>query len=334
MHLIGVAGTGMGSFAGMLKAAGYEVTGSRRERLPAHERRSSSAGASRPCSGYGAENLDRARPDLVIVGNVIRRVNPEATAMRERGLPHMLFPAGAGRALHRPAPRRRGGGHPRQDHHQRDDGPPARTTPGATPPSWWAASPATSTRNFRLGRGPHFVVEGDEYDTAYFDKGPKFLHYRPRTAIFTSVRARPRRHLPGPGPLRVRLRALRARCCRPTASWPPARRYPSASWRIAAQARCRVETYAVERRGRLGGRGASRSARTGPASTAGAPAARPRPGAAAGGRRRTTSRTRSGWRRRPARWGSRSAEIAAGLASLPRRQAAPGGARARPAASR
>jgi UDP-N-acetylmuramate: L-alanyl-gamma-D-glutamyl-meso-diaminopimelate ligase len=40
--------------------------------------------------------------------------------------------------------------------------------------------------NYRLGKGPHFVVEGDEYDTAYFDKGPKFLHYRPRTAIFTS----------------------------------------------------------------------------------------------------------------------------------------------------
>jgi UDP-N-acetylmuramate: L-alanyl-gamma-D-glutamyl-meso-diaminopimelate ligase len=41
--------------------------------------------------------------------------------------------------------------------------------------------------NFRLGRGPHFVVEGDEYDTAYFDKGPKFLHYRPRTAVLTSI---------------------------------------------------------------------------------------------------------------------------------------------------
>src|SRR5262249_50330331 len=41
--------------------------------------------------------------------------------------------------------------------------------------------------NYRLGRGPHFVIEGDEYDTAYFDKGPKFLHYRPRTAILTRV---------------------------------------------------------------------------------------------------------------------------------------------------
>ena len=41
--------------------------------------------------------------------------------------------------------------------------------------------------NYRVGKGPHFVVEGDEYDTAYFDKGPKFLHYQPRTAILTSV---------------------------------------------------------------------------------------------------------------------------------------------------
>ena len=98
--------------------------------------------------------------------------------------------------------------------------------------------------NFRLGGGPHFVVEGDEYDTAYFDKGPKFLHYHPRTAIFTSCELdhadiyRDQAHyeasfekfvalLPADGFL--------AACAS----------YPSVL-RLAARARCRVETYAVD----------------------------------------------------------------------------------------
>ena len=54
-------------------------------------------------------------------------------------------------------------------------------------PSSSAASRRTTRATTGWGKGPHFVVEGDEYDTAYFDKGPKFLHYRPRTAILTSV---------------------------------------------------------------------------------------------------------------------------------------------------
>ena len=47
--------------------------------------------------------------------------------------------------------------------------------------------PVALGQGWRLGSGPHFVIEGDEYDTAFFDKGPKFAHYRPRTAILTSV---------------------------------------------------------------------------------------------------------------------------------------------------
>src|SRR5207237_8412951 len=47
--------------------------------------------------------------------------------------------------------------------------------------------PLNFNEGFRLGGGDHFVIEGDEYDTAYFDKGPKFLHYRPRTATFTGA---------------------------------------------------------------------------------------------------------------------------------------------------
>jgi UDP-N-acetylmuramate: L-alanyl-gamma-D-glutamyl-meso-diaminopimelate ligase len=184
IHLIGVAGTGMGSFAGMLEAAGYEVTGSDENVYPPMSTQLERWGIE-VLTPYRAGNLDRARPDLVIVGNVVRAVNPEATAMRERGLPHVSFPAALGELFIGP---RHGvvvvGTHGKTTasammgallHHAGRD------------PSFLVGGVSRDfDSNFRLGRGPHFVVEGDEYDTAYFDKGPKFLHYRPRTAIFTS----------------------------------------------------------------------------------------------------------------------------------------------------
>jgi UDP-N-acetylmuramate: L-alanyl-gamma-D-glutamyl-meso-diaminopimelate ligase len=184
IHLIGVAGTGMGSFAGMLKAAGHEVTGSDENVYPPMSTQLERWGIE-VMTPYRAENLDRARPDLVVVGNVVRAVNPEAVAMRERGLPHVSFPAALGERFIGP---RHGvvvvGTHGKTTtsammgallHHAGRD--PSFLVGGVT---------RDFESNFRLGAGPHFVVEGDEYDTAYFDKGPKFLHYHPRTAIFTS----------------------------------------------------------------------------------------------------------------------------------------------------
>jgi len=184
IHLIGVGGTGMGSFAGMLKAAGYEVTGSDENVYPPMSTQLERWGIG-VLTPYRAENLERARPDVVVVGNVVRAVNPEATAMRERGLPHVSFPAALGELFIGP---RQGvvvvGTHGKTTasammgallHHAGRD--PSFLVGGVT---------RDFDSNFRLGRGLHFVVEGDEYDTAYFDKGPKFLHYRPRTAIFTS----------------------------------------------------------------------------------------------------------------------------------------------------
>src|ERR687884_889095 len=95
IHLVGVAGTGMGSFAGMLKTAGYEVTGSDENVYPPMSDMLRAWGID-VFTPYAPENLDRARPDLVIIGNVIRRVNPEATAVRTRGIPQMSFPAAMG----------------------------------------------------------------------------------------------------------------------------------------------------------------------------------------------------------------------------------------------
>ena len=77
IHLIGVAGTGMGSFAGMLKAAGYEVTGSDENVYPPMSTQLERWGIE-VLTPYAAANLGRARPDLVVVGNVVRAVNPEA----------------------------------------------------------------------------------------------------------------------------------------------------------------------------------------------------------------------------------------------------------------
>ena len=88
----------MGAFAGMLKAAGYTVTGSDENVYPpmSDMLREWQVDVLTP---YAAENLDRARPDLVIVGNVIRAVNPEATAVRERGIPQMSLPAAFGELI-------------------------------------------------------------------------------------------------------------------------------------------------------------------------------------------------------------------------------------------
>ena len=185
IHLVGVAGTGMGSFAGMLKAAGYDVTGSDANVYPPMSDMLRAWGID-VMTPYAAENLDRARPDLVIIGNVIRRENPEATAVRERRIPQTSFPAAFGSLLLA------------GKHSVVITGTHGKTTTSAlmahvlvaagTDPSFLVGGVTLNyDGNFRFGAGTFVVVEGDEYDTAYFDKGPKFLHYRAQTAILTSI---------------------------------------------------------------------------------------------------------------------------------------------------
>lgn len=185
IHLVGVGGTGMGAFAGMLKAAGYEVTGSDENVYPPMSDMLHAWGIE-VFTPYAAANIERANPDLVIIGNVIRRVNPEATVVRERGVPQMSFPAAFGSLVIA------------EKHSVVVVGTHGKTTTSALmghvlanaglDPTFLVGGVALNNNaNFRLGHGPHVVVEGDEYDTAYFDKGPKFLHYRARTALLTSV---------------------------------------------------------------------------------------------------------------------------------------------------
>jgi UDP-N-acetylmuramate: L-alanyl-gamma-D-glutamyl-meso-diaminopimelate ligase len=185
IHLVGVAGTGMGAFAGILKAEGYTVTGSDENVYPPMSDMLA-AWEIEVFSPYSVENIDRAKPDLVIIGNVIRRVNPEATVVRERRIPQMSFPAAFGSLVCVGR------------HSVVVTGTHGKTTTsamlshvladaGLDPTFIVGGVTLNYTGNFRLGAGEHVVIEGDEYDTAYFDKGPKFVHYRARTALLTSI---------------------------------------------------------------------------------------------------------------------------------------------------
>jgi UDP-N-acetylmuramate: L-alanyl-gamma-D-glutamyl-meso-diaminopimelate ligase len=185
IHVLGVAGTGMGSFAGLLGKAGYQVTGSDENVYPPMSEKLPEWGIH-VMPGFKPENLDAAKPDFVIVGNVIRKVNLEATAMRERGLRHASFPAALGKLF---LETRRAvvvaGTH----------GKTTTTTllahvlasAGRDPSFLVGGVPKNFPESFHLGKGQEFVVEGDEYDTAYFDKGPKFLHYRPKVVQFNGA---------------------------------------------------------------------------------------------------------------------------------------------------
>jgi len=185
VYLLGIAGTGMGSFAGLLRAAGHQVSGSDENVYPPMSDKLAEW-RIKTYTPYAAANLEAANPDLAVVGNVIRAENPEAKALRRRGIPHMSFPEALEELfLASRHPVVVTGTHGKTTttsllaqvlHHA-----------GRDPSLLVGGVPLNFNEGFRLGKGEHFVLEGDEYDTAYFDKGPKFLHYRPRTAIFTGA---------------------------------------------------------------------------------------------------------------------------------------------------
>jgi UDP-N-acetylmuramate: L-alanyl-gamma-D-glutamyl-meso-diaminopimelate ligase len=135
--------------------------------------------------GFSPDHL-ADHPDLIVVGNAVSRSNPEVQTMLDRGLPFLSFPQALAEFFLR-------------DRHPIVVAGTHGKTTTASLMAWvlesagWDPSymiggiPRNFGTNYKLGRGPFFVVEGDEYDTAFFDKGPKFLHYRPRSAILTSV---------------------------------------------------------------------------------------------------------------------------------------------------
>jgi UDP-N-acetylmuramate: L-alanyl-gamma-D-glutamyl-meso-diaminopimelate ligase len=185
VYFIAIAGTGMGSLAGLLKARGLEVLGSDSRLYPPMSTALEQWGIPAHV-GFRAEHVIEARPDLVVIGNAVRADNPEALAAIEEGLPYLSFPD----ALYRLAIEGK--------HSVVIAGTHGKTTTtalvaklldaaGRDPSLLVGGYSLDFAGSFRNGRGSHFVVEGDEYDTAFFDKTPKFLHYGARTAVLTSV---------------------------------------------------------------------------------------------------------------------------------------------------
>jgi UDP-N-acetylmuramate: L-alanyl-gamma-D-glutamyl-meso-diaminopimelate ligase len=184
IHLIGICGTGMGTLAAMLQEAGYQVQGSDENVYPPMSTFLASRGITIK-EGYGNENLEPP-PDLVVVGNVVRRDNPEAVATLEGGLSYCSMP----QALHR--------FFLNSSQSVVAAGTHGKTTTaallvwlftvaGMDPGCLVGGLLVNFQQSYRLGKGTYFVVEGDEYDTAFFDKGPKFLHYHPKICVLTSV---------------------------------------------------------------------------------------------------------------------------------------------------
>jgi UDP-N-acetylmuramate: L-alanyl-gamma-D-glutamyl-meso-diaminopimelate ligase len=184
IHLLGICGTGMAALAGILKELGHRVTGSDEHVYPPMSTFLEGLGIPLQ-NGYNPENLD-PRPDLVVVGNVIRRDNLEAQAMEGLGLPRLSLPEALNRFL---VGNRQSlvvaGTH-------------GKTTTTALmawllfatgrDPGFMVGGLARNfSSNYRVGQGPYVVLEGDEYDTAYFDKQPKFIHFHPEIALLTSV---------------------------------------------------------------------------------------------------------------------------------------------------
>ena len=184
VHLMGICGSAMGAFAGMLRLRGLEVRGSDRGAYPPMSTHLASVGVE-IMEGYRASNLDWG-PDVVVVGNVVRPGYDEAVALRRLGLPHCSLPqALAGLFI---AGRRSvvvTGTH-------------GKTTTssmvawllheaGLDPGFMIGGLTGNFGTNHRVSDGDVFVVEGDEYDTAYFDRGPKFLHYRPLLASINNI---------------------------------------------------------------------------------------------------------------------------------------------------
>ncbi len=184
VHIMGIGGTAMAAFAGMLKDAGYLVTGSDTGVYPPMSDYLASLGID-VMIGYNAKNLDH-RPDLVVVGNVIRAEYEEAQALLDSDLSFASMPQLLGaRFLESRHSIVAAGTHGKTTTtaliaHLLD-------AAGLDPGFLVGGLAKNFDRTARTGTGPHFVTEGDEYDTAFFDKGPKFLHYRPKTAIITSV---------------------------------------------------------------------------------------------------------------------------------------------------
>jgi len=183
IHLIGIGGSAMTPLAGMLKERGYRVSGSDSGVYPPASTLLESLGI--PWKPYNEENL-KPQPDLVVIGNALSRGNPEVEYVLDQKIPYRSLPEVL-KEFFLP-------GHTSIV----IAGTHGKTTTtslvawifevaGRQPNFLIGGVAENFGRSYGLGGGTEFVLEGDEYDTAFFDKGPKFLHYRPDQLIITSL---------------------------------------------------------------------------------------------------------------------------------------------------
>src|SRR5882672_981544 len=183
-HLIGICGTAMASLAGMLQARGHRVTGSDENVYPPMSTMLEGIGIGL-MQGYDVTHLDPA-PDCVVVGNAIPRGNPEVEAVLDRRLLYRSLPE----VLKQEFIRGRRSLVVTGTH--------GKTTTtslaawvldrGGLNPSFLVGGVVQNFgASFRVTDSNYLIIEGDEYDTAYFDKGPKFMHYLPELAVVNNI---------------------------------------------------------------------------------------------------------------------------------------------------
>ncbi|MGC1660899.1 MAG: UDP-N-acetylmuramate:L-alanyl-gamma-D-glutamyl-meso-diaminopimelate ligase [Candidatus Acidiferrales bacterium] len=185
IHLLGIAGSAMAPVAGMLSERGFRVSGTDTGVYPPASTLLDSLGI-RWFDGFRPENLSPA-PDLAVIGNVIARGNPELEYILDEKIPYCSMPQLLENFFipgHSPIVV--AGTH-------------GKTTTTAML-AWifhsagrrpdfliGGVAPNFGDRSYGLGGGPDFIIEGDEYETAFFDRGPKFLHYHPDDLLLTSL---------------------------------------------------------------------------------------------------------------------------------------------------
>jgi UDP-N-acetylmuramate: L-alanyl-gamma-D-glutamyl-meso-diaminopimelate ligase len=183
-HLIGICGTAMASLAGMLQARGHQVSGSDQNVYPPMSTQLESLGIE-IIKGYRPENLD-VNADRYIVGNAISRGNAELEELLNRKLPYYSQAETVKREFIRGR------------HSLVVAGTHGKTTTtsiatwvaevGGLDPSFLVGGVVQNFgASFRVTGSDYFIIEGDEYDTAYFDKKPKFMHYLPEIAIVNNI---------------------------------------------------------------------------------------------------------------------------------------------------
>jgi UDP-N-acetylmuramate: L-alanyl-gamma-D-glutamyl-meso-diaminopimelate ligase len=184
VHILGIGGTFMGGVAAIAKAAGFRVTGADLNVYPPMSTQLEALGIEL-IQGYAAEQLD-LRPDIVVVGNALSRGSPVVEAMLDRGMAYTSGPLWLAEQVLS------------EKHVIAVAGTHGKTTTtamltwilqdaGLEPGFLVGGVPSNFDCTARLGKGPFFVIEADEYDTAFFDKRAKFVHYRPRTVVLNNL---------------------------------------------------------------------------------------------------------------------------------------------------